>query len=64
MNPSPEPAVLEKLLNDFDHIYGGDLTVYLCTDWRDHLGKLLLDAWTDGYTTGFADSGNTPRDFD
>lgn len=55
--------VVARLLDQLDADFDGDLEAYLGLGWREVLGERLFDAWTDGYTTGFADSGNVLKEW-
>lgn len=55
--------IVARLLDQIDADCGGDLEDYFGVGWREILGERLFDAWTDGYTTGFADSDNVLKEW-
>ena len=57
-----DPDLISALLEKFNGAYDGDLDEQLGATWRDELKPLLLHAWCDGFTTGFADREGPWRD--
>lgn len=48
--------IISAELDKLNTQYGGDLDDYLGPEWREVFRASLENAWTDGYTTGFANS--------